>query len=59
MWFRVSNAFERSRNILMGVLLLSMSECILSESSKAACSVDLLGLNPYWLEKKRLLLWKC
>ena len=48
----VSNAFDRSRNISIGISFKSILFMILSISSSAAYSVECLGLKPYWLGKK-------
>ena len=48
----VSNAFDSSRNIFIGISFKSILLMILSISSSAAYSVECLGLKPYWLGKK-------
>ena len=48
-WSSVSNAFNKSRNILMGNWLLSKCVVILSTISRAAYSVEWWGLKQYWL----------
>ena len=47
MWSRVSNAFNKSINILMGNWLLSNCVVILSTLSRAAYSVECWGLKPH------------
>ena len=46
-WSIVSNAFNESRNILMGNLLLSNCVVILSTFSRAAYSVEWFGQKPH------------
>ena len=57
-WSSVSNAFDKSRNILMGNWLLSKCVVILSTISRATYSVEWWGLNPYWLSDSSLVLVK-
>ena len=45
-WSSVSNAFDKSRNVLMGNWLLSNRAVILSTISRAANSVEWWGLQP-------------
>ena len=50
----MSKAFDRSKNMLKGVSLLSKATIIRSTSSNAASSVECSALKPYWLSLKRL-----
>ena len=46
LWSRVPKSFDRSRNILIGVLPLSKAIVVLSTSSSTACSVERCFLKP-------------
>ena len=52
----MSNAFDRSKNVLKGVSLLSKAKLIRSTSSNAASSVECSALKPYWLSLKNIML---
>jgi hypothetical protein len=49
----VSNAFDRSRKIVIGILLSSRSRRSLSMNSSEAVSVENFSLKPYWWLQKR------
>ena len=58
-WSIISNALDRSRNILKGVSPLSISLQIWSISSTDANSVEWSFLKPHWLWYKSFLDFEC
>ena len=55
LWFRVSKALDRSINMEIGKVFLSMAEITLSINSIETSSVEWFSLKPYWPSWSNLL----